>query len=577
MSTPAKPDLREQRRIRELSAMVTRTLADDAHVHIRQQLFFKANRPLVALAPHLHLHKIETLQSMRGVSDSLALRLLHTRSSLHQQLMPSTAVSRLIFDWLEALRTESLAPSSMPGMRHNLQQRFYFWSAGYYHARHTESELGIWLYTVAQMCWSRLNALPVYAETEDFIESTRAGLTPELGPLLYQLRKHRNDQTTYATYALQVAALVQQEVEAMRQAQPACANDPENEPEWDDFSLLLDFDGDGVASIAHTISNTEPPSQHPQEQYQVYDEQYDKEEQLAELIRPELLNAYREQINQRIAHQHVHLNLLVQRLRRALTVYSNPRWENDQEDGYIDGARLSQLVSNPNERRLFRQAMLAAHTPCSISFLVDCSGSMKHHAETVTLMVDMLSRALEQAGAQTEVLGFSTHAWNGGKPFKRWMARQRPANPGRLNEVSHRIFKSAHTPWKRANRDITALMKLDYYREGIDGEAVQWACRRLLSQQSERRILYVLSDGCPMDSATKLGNHEHYLENHLLQVLAQASQQGIEVWGIGIGLDLSRLYTNTLIADFEHGLDNHFLDDFVRSLRPTRCGPGSQS
>lgn len=273
----------------------------------------------------------------------------------------------------------------------------------------------------------------------------------------------------------------------------------------------------------------------------------------------------------------MHLNLLVQRLRRALTVYSNPHWVNDQEDGYIDGARLSQLVSNPNERRLFRQAMLTAHTPCSISFLVDCSGSMKHHAETVTLMVDMLSRALEQAGAQTEVLGFSTHAWNGGKPFKRWMARQRPANPGRLNEVSHRIFKSAHTSWKRANRDITALMKLDYYREGIDGEAVQWACRRLLSQQSERRILYVLSDGCPMDSATQLGNHEHYLENHLLQVLAQASQQGIEVWGIGIGLDLGRLYTNTLIADFEHGLDNHFLDDFVRSLRPTRCGPGSQS
>lgn len=291
MSPPAKPDLREQRRIRELSAMVTRALADDAHVHIRQQLFFKANRPLVALAPHLHLHEIETLQGMRGVSDSLALRLLHTRSSLHQQLMPSSAVSRLIFDWLEALRTESLAPSAMPGMRHNLQQRFYFWSAGYYHARHTESELGIWLYTLAQMCWSRLNAQPVHAETEDFIESTRAGLTPELGPLLYQLRKHREDQATYATYALQVAALVQQEVEAMRQAQPASANDPENEPEWDDFSLLLDFDGDEAASIAHTISNTEPPSQHRQEPYQVYDEQYDKKEHLAELIRPELLNA----------------------------------------------------------------------------------------------------------------------------------------------------------------------------------------------------------------------------------------------------------------------------------------------
>ncbi len=577
MSTSASPDLREQRRIRELSAMVTRALADDAQVHIRQQLFFKANRPLVALAPHLRLHDTEDLQGMRGVADSLALRLLHTQTALHQQLMPSDAVSRLIFDWLEALRTESLAPAYMPGMRYNLQQRFYFWSAGYYHARHTESELGIWLYTLAQMCWSRLNALPVYEETEDFIESTRAGLTPVLGPLLYQLRKHRDDQATYATYALQVAALVHHEVEAMRQAQPEAANDTEDEPEWDNFSLLLDFDGDDAASFAPTASTTERLPTTAPERYQVYDNQYDKEEHLAELIRPELLNAYREQINQRIAHQHLHLNLLVQRLRRALTLHSDPRWVNDQEDGYIDGARLSQLVSNPNERRLFRQPTLAPHTPCSISFLVDCSGSMKHHAETVTLMVDILSRALEQAGAQTEVLGFSTHAWNGGKPFKRWMARQRPANPGRLNEVSHRIFKAAQTPWKRANRDITALMKLDYYREGIDGEAVQWACQRLLSQQSERKILYVLSDGCPMDSATNLGNNEHYLENHLLQVLARSAQQGVEVWGIGIGLDLSRLYTHSLIADFEHGLDNHFLDDFVRSLRPTHLGLGSRS
>lgn len=577
MSTSPQPDLREQRRIRELSAMVTRAMADDAQVHIRQQQFFRGNRPLMTLAPHLRLHDTETLAHLRGVADSLALRLLHTQPALHQQFMPTDAVSRLIFDWLEALRTESLAPAAMPGMRHNLQARFYFWSAGYYHARHTESELGIWLYTLAQMCWSRLNALPVYEETEDFIESTRASLTPVLGTLLYALRQHRHDQAAYAHYALQVAALVHQEVEAMRQAQPERPNATDDEPEWDNFSLLLEFDGEEAAAFATSTDSTGPLRSANSERYLVYDNQYDKEEYLAELVRPELLHGYREQINQRIAHQNLHFNLLVQRLRKALMLYSEPKWENDQEAGYIDGARLSQLISNPNERRLFRQPTLAAHTPCSVSFLVDCSGSMKHHAETVTLMVDILSRALEQAGASTEVLGFSTHAWNGGRPFKRWMARQRPANPGRLNEVSHRIFKSAQTPWKRANKDITALMKLDFYREGIDGEAVQWACQRLQSQQSERKILYVLSDGCPMDSATHLGNDANYLENHLLQVLSHAAQQGIEVWGVGIGLDLSRLYTQSLIADFEHGLDNHFLDDFVRSLRPTRLGLGSRS
>ena len=125
MSSP-NSDLRAQRRVLELSAMVTRAVADDPHIHIRQQLFFKANRPFITLAPHLRVHEQESVQQLRGVADSLALRLLHTDYALHKRLMPTDAVSRMIFDWLEALRTESLAPETMPGMRHNLQARFYF-------------------------------------------------------------------------------------------------------------------------------------------------------------------------------------------------------------------------------------------------------------------------------------------------------------------------------------------------------------------------------------------------------------------------------------------------------------------
>ena len=51
--------LREQRLLRELSASVTRALADDPSVHIRQQRFFKGNQPLADHAPHLRLHDSE--------------------------------------------------------------------------------------------------------------------------------------------------------------------------------------------------------------------------------------------------------------------------------------------------------------------------------------------------------------------------------------------------------------------------------------------------------------------------------------------------------------------------------------
>lgn len=218
------------------------------------------------------------------------------------------------------------------------------------------------------------------------------------------------------------------------------------------------------------------------------------------------------------------------------------------------------------ERRLFKQPQQQWENNSSISFLIDCSGSMKGHAETITMMVDLLSRALEHSGAKTEILGYSTNTWNGGKPYRRWLATGRTPHPGRLNEIDHRVFKDADTAWRYANRAIMALLKLDLYREGIDGEAVHWACQRLLRQPSTRKVLYVISDGSPMDSATHLANDDYYLDNHLQQVMTTYQKQGIDIIGIGIGLDLSALYTHSLIADLHKGLDNHFIDDFITSL-----------
>ena len=40
---------------------------------------------------------------------------------------------------------------------------------------------------------------------------------------------------------------------------------------------------------------------------------------------------------------------------------------------------------------------------------------MRQHIEPVAVRVDVLVRALEQAGAQSEVLGYTTGAWNGGR------------------------------------------------------------------------------------------------------------------------------------------------------------------
>lgn len=564
-------ELREQRQIRELCAATLRALSKDPKVHVRQQWFFSGNQPLVHLAPHLQTLPKEKLQYLRGLTDGLALRIQHSNAQLHQQLMPEQPVARLIFDWLESLRTESLTPTHLPGVRHNLLTRFYYWSAGFHHAGHTQSELGILLYTVAQMCWSRLMEAPPLPETQDYIEHTRAALAEPLGHLLYELKHQRKDQQAYAQTALQIASFVAESVENA-QAQRKDAKDEkdrdEEQEQLDDFALILDMDFDeamGGDIIAHTQSVT---LQQHKGRYRVFTREFDAVTYPAHKVRADLLREYRQEINTLISHQHIQFNLLVERIRQALLDELDSQWLWDQEEGLIDGRRLSQIVSSPTERRLFRQPQPRLVSDCCVTFLVDCSGSMKAHATTITLMLDILSYALELAGAQTEILGFTTGAWNGGRPYRRWRATGRKPQPGRLNEIEHRIFKEANQSWRQSNLDLMALMKLDLYREGVDGEAIQWACERLLKNESERKLLFVLSDGSPMDSATQLENDEHYLTSHLVQVVEHYLQQGIEICAIGIGLDLSQLYRNSLIADLETGLDNHFLDDFVRSLIP---------
>lgn len=563
-------ELREQRRIRELCAATLRALSKDPKVHVRQQWFFSGNQPLVHLAPHLQTLPKEKLQYLRGLADGLALRIQHSDPKLHQQLMPEGPVARLIFDWLESLRTESLVPTNLPGSRHNLLTRFYYWSAGFHHAGHTDSQLGILMYTVAQMCWSRLMEAPPLPETLDYIEHTRAALAEPLGPFIYELKHRRDDQEAYAETALEIAAFVADSVESAQAAQEDTKDqDTEDEEEQlDDFALILDMDFDEVMGgdiVAHTQSLT--LEQH-QGKYRVFTREFDAVTYPARTVRDALLREYRQEINELISHQHIQFNLLVERIRQALLDELDSQWLWDQEEGLIDGRRLSQIVSSPTERRLFRQPQPRLVSDCCVTFLVDCSGSMKAHATTITLMLDLLSYALERAGAQTEVLGFTTGAWNGGRAYRRWRATGRKPQPGRLNEVEHRIFKEANQSWRQANLDLMALMKLDLYREGVDGEAIEWACERLLENDAERKILFVLSDGSPMDSSTQLENDEHYLTSHLVQVVNHYLQQDIEICAIGIGLDLSQLYRDSLIADLEKGLDNHFLDDFVRCLVP---------
>jgi cobaltochelatase CobT len=565
---------RHQQKIDELCAASIRALTGDAGLHFRGRRLWRGLQALPPFAAHLTPSvEHDDFASFRGAADGMALRLLHTDAQLHRRLCPQEPVERTLFEWLEQIRVESLVPADMPGAMRNLLHRHERWSLAFHDSGATETATGLLVYTVLQMCRARVNALPVLEATEGLIEATRMSLAGALGHDVAGLRRHRLDQAAYAGHALAIARTV---AEMIRRAGVAEGRDRHENPEDDKnerkaFTLWMDFDaneGDGITTAASSDSRVLSESD---EGYRIFTTAHDKELRPATLVRTALLKEYRERLDRRIAGQGVNVARLARELKARLALPARDGWDGSQEEGHIDGRRLAQLVASPNERRLFRVERVEPVSDCLVSFLVDCSGSMKQHVESVAMLVDVLARALEQAGASCEVLGFTTGAWNGGRAQRDWQRAGRPLHPGRLNELCHMVFKDADTPWRLARRDIASLLRLELYREGIDGEAVQWACRRMEGRSERRKLLLVVSDGCPMDSATNLANDEHYLDHHLRKVVARIGQEGtVEVLGLGLGLDLTPYYRRNRALDLSASVGNECFREIVALMLPKK-------
>jgi cobaltochelatase CobT len=561
---------KRQQRVEELCAASIRALAAQSDLHFRGGRLHLGLRKLPAFAPHLHPTLDEDdFASFRGAADGLALRLAHSDPGTHALHCPPDSTARMLFELLEQIRVESLASTQMPGVQHNLQHRFDAWSLAFHASGLIETLSGLILYTVAQIARARVHGVPVLEATEDLIETTRGKLVRTLGPDLAALRRTREDQAAYAVHAAaiagQISALLQREAEALGEDEAAAA-----EQAGANFSLWMDFDDTEESATPAATTERSAALDSAQDGYRIFTAAYDQEHRSEDLVRSELLREYREQLDLQIAQRSLNIARLSRHLKALLAEPTAEGWDGAQEQGRIDGARLAQLISSPAERRLFRDDRIEPVAQCALSFLIDCSGSMKQHASAVAMLVDVMARALEAAGVTSEILGFTTGAWNGGRAQRDWQRAGLPPHPGRLNERCHLVFKSAETTWRRARPAIAALLKADLFREGIDGEAVDWACGRLHDRPEERRILIVISDGCPMDSATQRANDATYLDQHLLQVVQRHEQAGaVEIFGVGVGLDLSVFHIRCQAIDLSQGLTEEVLREIVRLIAGT--------
>jgi len=541
-----------QQKLEHWCAESVRALIGHTDVHFRGHHLFVDNKPFILQAPYLQLDfATHDNAKLRGVADCIALRLRHSNTVEHQTRMPDSIVEKIVYEQLEQLRCESLTEDELPGMRTNIRARFLFWANQAAASQLVENSVGLLLYTINIVCWSRLHSQTIPEQLEDLIEATRWGFAEEIKQHLHLFTKCRDDQDAFAVHALAIAKEVSNMVD-MSQARDGeesqFISTVRNLSNSENISIQwLDLDSSGLEQN-YSVSRSEEISQtNASSGYQIYNNAYDKVVKIGKKIRVAELAKLRAQLDKRIRKQSVNTHRVARYLKQQVSSPDRAGWEFGLEEGYLDSARLAKLITSPNDRRLFKHEQIKAASDCIVTVLVDNSGSMNHHNDVVAALVDTLAKALELAEIKTEILGFTTNEWNGGRVLNEWSKAGKPENPGRLTSTCHNIYKAAETPWRRSRSAIAAMLKTDMFREGIDGEALQWAAERIEIRPEKNKIIIMVSDGSPMDTATHAANSERYLDQHLSYIANSIEcRPDIQLCALGVGLDLSAYYRESM-------------------------------
>src|SRR3954469_17323501 len=532
----------------------------------------------------------EEAAQLRGAADALALRLRYHDDGVHSKRVPSNALARTVFEALEQARVEALGARRMAGVAANLSAMLNEQYRRQGFERITERSESTMAEAVRLLARETLTHEPPPPSARHIVDLWRPWLEGKIARDITELGRTISDQDTYARATrrliqdldLELGDLDEsqsddsqgqgEEAEGENQdqggetssagAQPSTEGSPADSAEGD---AEEDGDADADGEMMPGASDDDPgrpgrPGTLPRGRadenavYRAYSTTADEVVEADKLCDADELGRLRPLLDQQLSHLQSVIARLANRLQRRLLAKQTRAWEFDLEEGILDAARLSRVVTNPVLPLSYKQEQEMEFRDTVVSLLIDNSGSMRGRPITVAAMsADILARTLERCGVKVEILGFTTRAWKGGQSRERWIAAGKPANPGRLNDLRHIIYKPADAPWRRARRSLGLMLREGILKENIDGEAILWAHHRLSGRPEQRRILMVISDGAPVDDSTLSANPGNYLERHLREVIGWVEGRSeVELLAIGIGHDVTRYYKRAVtISDPE--------------------------
>ena len=531
----------------------------------------------------------------RGLGDAMALKLACHDPGLHRKLVPQGETARAIFDAVEQARCEAVGANRMPGVSDNLSAMLEERSRKAAYADVASREDAPLEEAIAYMVRERLTGRPAPRSAEPMIAQWRGWVEEKAGDALDLLADRIEDQQDFARRLRKVLTSLEmdedigqesedengenEDAEGRNERGETSADGEEESGEDEGAPQEMELSGEeteageteGLDGDLQELTQDDQADQAeepgesrrrelpfsnlpPTSDYKVFTSRFDETVPAEELCDTAELDRLRSHLDKQLVNLQGAVARLANRLQRKLLAQQNRSWSFDLEEGMLDTARLTRVVTDPMQPLAFKQESDTNFRDTVVTLLLDNSGSMRGRPITVAATcADILARTLERCGVKVEILGFTTRAWKGGQSREAWLAAGKPAQPGRLNDLRHIIYKSADAPWRRARRNLGLMMREGLLKENIDGEALDWAHKRLLGRPEARKILMMISDGAPVDDCTLSVNPGNYLERHLRYIIEEIETRSpVELIAIGIGHDVTRYYRRAVtIVDAE--------------------------
>lgn len=530
----------------------------------------------------------------RGTADALALQRKYHDDGTHARYAPQSGIARELYEAMETARCEAMGARDMPGTASNIDVKISHEANGRGYGDITSTDEAPLPVAAGYLIRHLATGRDLPPAAANIMELWRGFIEQNSGAHLDKLQDMVSDQRGFAKFARQIIedlgygdqlgedpdelddeqqdesdeggeeednpdSTGQDENEEESEANPEQSQ--EEQQDMSEAQVTMDDMAEDEMSDEAEMPDGEAPLEPPpppvseaDPDYAVFDDTNDEEiaaEDLAETIELERLRAY---LDQQLEPLKGAVSRLANKLQRRLQAQQNRSWEFDREEGILDAGRLARVVANPTTPLSFKVEKDTEFRDTIVTLLLDNSGSMRGRPISIAaICADVLARTLERCNVKVEILGFTTRAWKGGLSREKWLNEARPQQPGRLNDLRHIIYKQADAPMRRSRQNLGLMMKEGLLKENIDGEALEWAHRRMIARREARKILMVISDGAPVDDSTLSVNPANYLEKHLRDVISMVEKRRqVELLAIGIGHDVTRYYNRAVtITDVE--------------------------